>query len=100
MQNRHVFPVAKSLYPREVLLYAIKYSPLVIDFEIDEKPDADSLSISINTKTNNFEELQKHLMERIQFSFLRYEIAQRTRAERELIIGRALYRSCVIVDEQ
>ena len=54
-----------------------------------------SLSAIENVPLNFYD----HIMKRIQFSFLRYEISQKTRTERELIVGRSLYRSCVKIGE-
>jgi len=94
-----ILEMQKSLYPKEVLIYSIKYSPQVVSFQIDEsKPDI--FIFSIVSRSENFEDFQNHVMERVQFSYLRYEISQKTRTERELIIGRALYRSCTQIKDE
>ena len=97
--NNFTLSIAKNTYPLEVLIYSIKYSPRIISFEIDDSSSVESFLFFILTDIENFNDLKNHVMERIYFSFLRYEISQRTQTERELIVGRALYRSCVSLKE-
>jgi len=98
--NSYPFEISNKTFPKEVLFYSVKYSPMVTSFDFDETTKPDTFIFNIVTSSNDIEVLQRHIMERIQFSFLRYEISQKTRTERELIVGRALYRSCVSVDEE
>lgn len=98
--NSYLFEISNKTFPKEVLFYSIKYSPMVTSFEFDETSKSDVFIFNITTSINDYDVLHHHIMERIQFSFLRYEISQKTRTERELIIGRALYRSCVSVNEE
>ena len=98
--NKYTFEISNKTFPKEVLFYSIKYSPMVMSFDFDETTKPDIFIFNIVTSVNDFDVLQRHIMDRIQFSFLRYEISQKTRTERELIVGRALYRSCVSVNEE
>lgn len=98
--NSYSFEISNKTFPKEVLFYSIKYSPMVTSFDFDETTKPENYIFNIVTSNNDFEALHHHIMERIQFSYLRYEISQKTRTERELIIGRALYRSCVSVNEE
>jgi len=93
--NNSTFEIQKSSYPKEVLLHSIKYSPQVVSFEIDETTKPDIYICSVVSKFMSNKDLYNHIMERIYFSYLRFEISQRNQTERELIIGRSLYRSCV-----
>ena len=97
--NTFPIEILKKTYPREVLFYSIKYSPKVTSFDFDETAKDESFIFNIKTSIDDFNDFYAHIMERIQFSFLRYELSQKTRTERDLIVGRALYRSCVKIEE-
>jgi len=98
--NTTIFEIQKSSYPKEVVLHAIKYSPHVVSFEVDETTKPEIFSFSIVSKILIGKDLHDHLMERIHFSYLRFEVSKKTQSERELIIGRSLYRSCVQVNDE
>lgn len=97
--NKFTLEIPKNTYPKEVLIYSIKYSLFVKSFDIDDTSIPEVFYFHIYTDIENYKDFYTHIMERIQFSYLRYEISQRTQTERELIIGRALYRSCIKIQE-
>lgn len=92
--------LVKEIYPmvsvKKALANFLDYAYISID------TDGNNLIIKIQLKENkyNMNELIGELYNELLRESLRYEISNETKNLRELIVGRALYTTCIQLDEE
>ncbi len=85
-----------KLYPLEAITKTSR--KYVENFNIEIFDNEETINITFSSKDKNklmFEDLRKDFINEVILQTVRYNIFKQTKTIREMIIGRALYQTCV-----
>ena len=98
--NKAIVTIDSKVYPLSAVKKAMFYYVERVYMEAETKLNRIEITMEKKDSSIDFEAVIKEFLNDCLRESLRFEVASETKNIRELIIGRALYSSCIKIDEK
>lgn len=98
--NYAIINLSKNIYPVLAVQKAIVNYIEILYIKIEEQENNLILKIKLKEENIDLEEIINEFYNELLRESLRYNISKETKNLRELIVGRALYTTCIETDEE
>lgn len=95
-----VITISKNIYPLITIKKAIANYIEIAYIKLEEDKKNTKLKIQLRNESADLESIVGEFYNELLRESLRYDIANETKNLRELILGRALYTTCIDVDDK